>query len=473
MKVLILIILFLLCSCDNSEKIPCGNGKLDYGEDCDTFTSKSCSDFGYYEGITSCNNDCTINIENCRGRCGDNILQTEFGEECDTSENITSSCAELGYSFQISNTISCSNCHITGCSNYLKYDFSSEYDFRLLKADSNGNIYVIGTKYLSGTTYLSVAKLNENLELQWIKDVADGGTASGSIYLTAQVAEVDSDDNIVISGTFNYKFFNFSTYGEDDVYALKINPTGDVIWKNTFGDTKYDDTFGAAFDSTDNAYICGSIELDVGYTAFPEYNSMLLKYDAGGSIFYEESLSLGRFSNFYDIAIDYNNDIILAKFNSAYQYPDYYSIGAVLKYDQDLNEIWSDYFNFTGYYSRVEEVIIAEDNSIIALGYTNYSLIPNATGNFIARYGTQGNLIWLKQGDDYKQQHGLTYYNNAFHMISDKILYSYNLYGEIIKQLDTTNSVMSFGLYNNKMFYLSETNDHQFVKVLKLEMANK
>ncbi len=67
----------------------CGDGTIQtlYGEVCegDDLQEETCAGLGWYGGQLLCGNDCTYDLSGCEavGRCGDGVIQTEQGEECD------------------------------------------------------------------------------------------------------------------------------------------------------------------------------------------------------------------------------------------------------------------------------------------------------------------------------------------------------------------------------------------------------
>ncbi|MDY0003473.1 MAG: hypothetical protein RBU30_19400 [Polyangia bacterium] len=83
----------------------CGNGVLervgDQGEVCDgsDLGGRSCLTLGYDEGLLQCDAQCQLDTSNCRAFCGNGVVETSMGEECD-GQNLGAdegeSCASLG-----------------------------------------------------------------------------------------------------------------------------------------------------------------------------------------------------------------------------------------------------------------------------------------------------------------------------------------------------------------------------------------
>ena len=87
--------------------------------------------------------------------------------------------------------------------------------------------------------------------VEWIKQF-------GSIsYDEGKTICSDRSGNVFISGVFNgklsYKFGNDSieaiSNGESDVFIVKLNQEGELIWFKTFGGVSYDAVFAITSDS--------------------------------------------------------------------------------------------------------------------------------------------------------------------------------------------------------------------------------
>ncbi len=74
----------------DAEPTNCGNSVLDPAEECDGLNlgGQDCTDYGFFTGTLSCNQDCTIDTQLCEEEpeiCGDGIVQSQ--EACDPGDN--------------------------------------------------------------------------------------------------------------------------------------------------------------------------------------------------------------------------------------------------------------------------------------------------------------------------------------------------------------------------------------------------
>jgi cysteine-rich repeat protein len=71
----------------------CGNGKAQGPEDCDgtDLRGKTCSSFGYTQGLLKCNTQCVYDFHQC-STCGDGIVG--YGEQCDDQNQKKGDCCD-------------------------------------------------------------------------------------------------------------------------------------------------------------------------------------------------------------------------------------------------------------------------------------------------------------------------------------------------------------------------------------------
>ncbi len=123
----------------------CGNGIIERGEQCDGEEAlgsiDSCEDFGFQSGSLVCNSNCAFDTSDCVARqtaiCGDGIVQTESGEQCDAgSQNgVLCNLPVVGYCTYCTN-----DCQVD------KYTGGTTTSEEFCKdSDGGNNIYVKGT----------------------------------------------------------------------------------------------------------------------------------------------------------------------------------------------------------------------------------------------------------------------------------------------------------------------------------------
>lgn len=103
------LLLFLLLAlaattaCDKPKAVDsCGDDYVDPGEDCDgaVLNGATCTSLGYYnaDGVLRCRANCTFNLSECGGHCGDEVIDGNDGEQCEGANLQGASCASLNFS---------------------------------------------------------------------------------------------------------------------------------------------------------------------------------------------------------------------------------------------------------------------------------------------------------------------------------------------------------------------------------------
>lgn len=176
-----------------------------------------------------------------------------------------------------------------------------------VKTDQVGNVYVVG--YLTGVTHFTsvissgsalgngdvyVAKYNPTGQCLWIRQF--GGNQSDRAWKLA----VGSDQNIVVTGHFfgQIQFDNFtlnSNQQSKDIFVVKLNSNGTVLWAFKEGGAGAENVYGIAFDASSNVVLTGQYSgnstiagqnfttINDPITGLPSYDFFISKYNSSGS----------------------------------------------------------------------------------------------------------------------------------------------------------------------------------------------
>ncbi len=150
---------------------------------------------------------------------------------------------------------------------------------------SNGNYIIAGTKESVGATDVYIIKVNKSGNLIWEKTFGGTGRDFGeSVYQT-------SDGGFIITGETEVRQFDF------DIYLVKINSNGNLIWEKTFGGTKGDvgksvsQTSDGGFIITGYTYSSGAGSADLILLKTNHNGLLSWEYTIGGASFdYGESV---------------------------------------------------------------------------------------------------------------------------------------------------------------------------------------
>ncbi|MCX6270792.1 MAG: SBBP repeat-containing protein [Bacteroidetes bacterium] len=137
-----------------------------------------------------------------------------------------------------------------------------------ITTDSQGNIYQAGrfdsytlifdtiTLTNSGYIDLFLVKYNANGHVVWAK------TANGPGNDEVRAVAVDPSGNIYISGEFDGSFLNFGTItltsnGNADLFLARYDSDGNVVWARSTGGLSTESSTSVACDLSGNVYITG------------------------------------------------------------------------------------------------------------------------------------------------------------------------------------------------------------------------
>jgi hypothetical protein len=188
---------------------------------------------------------------------------------------------------------------------------SSSDDGNGITFDSTGNIYItgsfIGTMICAQDTLVSnggmdiyVVKLNASGTVLWGRSA--GATGTGTDYGT-NIAYCYQDNSVVFTGhiTGNCTFGShpITTVNPSDAFLTKVDGNGTWLWVQDIGTSGSDYGSHVAIDGSNNIYMTGSIASD----------GFLKKFDSSGSILWTLNALSVASSLAGGVVIDNNGDI--------------------------------------------------------------------------------------------------------------------------------------------------------------------
>ena len=250
-----------------------------------------------------------------------------------------------------------------------------------IAVDSSGNVYTTGYFANPGADFdpsaqsfslrsaggddIFVSKLDPSGNLIWAK-----GFGGSSTDLGYEIA-VDSTGNVYATGYFegtsdfdpSAGAFNLTSTGERDVFVLKVNPSGDLLWAKNFGGVNTETGYSVAVDGTGNVYTTGTFE----FTA---------DFDPGAAT---TNLSSAGGSDVFVSKLDSSGNLIWAKrFGGSSD-----DTGRSIAVDSSGNVYTTGYFQGT-----VDFDPGAATTNLTSAGSDDI---------FISQLDLSGNLIWAKR----------------------------------------------------------------------------
>ena len=249
-------------------------------------------------------------------------------------------------------------------------------------------------------------------------------TWGGNSYETSLGITMDSSDNIYITG-FTYSFGE----GSQDMFLIKYNSSGDILWNKTWGGIASDAGHGISIDSKDNIYVTGETEsFGAG-----SVDMFLAKYNSSGKQLWNKTWGDIESQYGYGIAVDLSDDIYITGTGGNMMF--------IVKYNSSGGQMWNctwgqDYGAY-GY-----EIVVDSFGDIYVSGITS---TYNSSGIYLVKYTPEGTYLWNNTRDqDYLDHLGygmaVDSINNLYIACNlrsttpnvlnfDIVLIKYNLYG--------------------------------------------
>ena len=160
-----------------------------------------------------------------------------------------------------------------------------------------------------------ISKLDASGNFLWAKQI---GAALGDF---GRSITTDKSGNIYVTGSFQGTadfdpgagIVNLISYGASDVFVLKLNTSGNLIWARRMGGAADQQGYAIAVDSSGNVYTGGSFretsDFDPGvgtsnYTSVGSSDIFFSKLDSSGNFVWAERFGGVNYDDLYSIALD-------------------------------------------------------------------------------------------------------------------------------------------------------------------------
>ncbi|MEO0115912.1 MAG: hypothetical protein ABIK97_00035 [candidate division WOR-3 bacterium] len=208
-------------------------------------------------------------------------------------------------------------------------------------------------------------------------------TYGGALWDYGYSVQLTSDGGYIIAG---------ETYslgaGEADVYLIKTDELGNLIWQKTYGGI-YNDWGRSVQPTPDGGYIVVGSTQSFGAG---EYDVYLIKIDAFGNEIWHKTFGGRDYDYGYSVQQTSDGGYLIVGSTSSFggSGSDIY----LIKTDEGGNEIWSQVFNI-GSYDHGYSLQRTPDGGCVIVG-TTYSSQKEEYDIFLIKTDGIGNLIWKR-----------------------------------------------------------------------------
>ena len=276
----------------------------------------------------------------------------------------------------------------------------------------------------NGSYDIYIQKLNEDGSLDWIKSIGGGGND------TPYAITVDDAGHIYVGGGFSDTVDFDPGVGEvirmsedfHDAFLLKLDPSGNFEWVNTFGSDSGDGLEKIRIGDDGNVYAVGSFSGTVDVQEGPGETLLssigltdifIAKYNSAGELFWANSIGTDSFDYVYGLEIDSEDDIII----SGIYFEDMdvdpsgdeyvlevggYNKNYIIKYDNFGELIWAKDFGDEEYFNNNYDLAIDSDDNIYAIGgfFGSADFNPGPGTAIFNSIGEEYNNYFLKLDSD-------------------------------------------------------------------------
>jgi len=252
---------------------------------------------------------------------------------------------------------------------------SWEYGYSICRTNDNAYVFTgYTTSFGAGSKDVYLVKIDHNGDVLWTKTIGDSGIDVGRSFFEM------SEGNLIVCG-----YTESSGSGEDDLLLVKTNSEGNVLWRKTFGGVRSDLGKFAYEDENYNIIIVGANGSDG-----VNMDYYFLKTDSDGNL--QQS---GNYGSHVDFPFDMGNSICPADDNG------YIMIGdsnietalnmMLIKIDSLGNEIWIKSFG-DGLHDHGNSIVNSNDGYAICGSVRNTETLHNDL--HFAQLDWDGNEIW-------------------------------------------------------------------------------
>ncbi len=256
--------------------------------------------------------------------------------------------------------------------------------FRSIIQTSDGGLVVAGYSstfcFGIGVNDFYVVKLDISGNIMWTRNI-------GGIGLDLGMDIVETADNgLVISGyTYSYG------QGGSDFYCVKLNSSGALLWTRTVGGAQYD--WGYSLTKTiDGGFVLVGQTSSYGAGASDIY---IVKLDGAGTLLWTRTVGGSGEEAGFRIAQDLNGDYIIVGYTDSFGAggDDFY----VVKLNNVGNLLWTRTVGGSGN-EQAWGILVDTDGGYVVSGYSNsfnswsavYIVKMDSNGNTCANQGTGG-----------------------------------------------------------------------------------
>ncbi len=302
-----------------------------------------------------------------------------------------------------------------------------------------GSISIIGAGG-SAFTNVWVVRLDSNGEILWQK------TYGGPVFDYGKSISPTPDGGYIAAGETD----SFGA-GSRDIWVLKLDAMGNILWQQTYGGNDYD-WLGSIQTTVDGGYVVAG-----GTYSFGAGNAdpWVLKLDAKGAVEWQRYYSSIYYGEASAVRQTSDGGYVIA--GGTYSFGAGSEDGWILKLDANGNVLWQNTYGGTTT-DFLTSIQLTSDGGYIAAGYT-YSFGAGYGDIWVLKFNADGSVLWQKA---YGGTGGTG--NDTANAVRQTADGGYVVAGNYLIKLDANGSVLwKSGFSGTVMTSLQQTADGAYI----------
>jgi len=231
----------------------------------------------------------------------------------------------------------------------------------------------------------------------------------------------DANGNLYVTGLFQDTLtvgnVNLVSAGSFDVYLVKYDSAGNVIWAISEGGANFDMGTQLALDNNGNIYLTGGFIADItignsSYLSNGGWNMFIAKYDSNGGLLWARNGGGVDYATSGALTIDANNDVyVTGQFHNTATFGSLSLNGPggndlfIVKYEGSSgNELWGTYMGGANYEYGYGIEVNSLGHIYVAGAFRDTSFFGSQMlvsageyDGYVAKLDNLGNLVWIQQ----------------------------------------------------------------------------